>query len=472
MALVKLKRVLSRNRGIAEAIKGVEAIAGVPLSVMDSDGHALYGPALPEVGASPVLAGGEPVGWVSAGGNAGAAQTVATLLSAYAEDELEKKALARESLERYRELHILYEMGETLNAGLDLNTVIQRTLEEVRKLIDATSCSVMMIDESGQFLEAAGGMGGSQGGLQLRVGEGIAGCVAASGIPEIVNDVMKDPRFLNTESTLRSLICAPLKVKDKVFGVINLGNTTSVTYDSDDLKLFNAFVTQAAVAIENARLNEARMKQEVAKAKLQRYLSPHLVDMVMDDSLSTKLHSSRQNIAVFFSDIRNFTQLSEDLDPETLVNHLNEYFTDMVEIIFEHGGTLNKFVGDMIVALYGAPSQTDDNEARAIDTAIGMQRAIRDRQWSWITREFGVGVGINSADVVVGNIGSPQHMDYTAIGDGVNVASRLQAIALPGQIMVSRSVFDKTRGRYEFKRWGNVALKGKSKPVEVFEVLY
>jgi adenylate cyclase len=363
-------------------------------------------------------------------------------------------------------------MGETLNAGLDLQTVIQRTLEEVRKLIDATSCSVMMLDESGGFLETVGGMGGDQGGIKLRVGEGIAGCVAASGIPEIVNDVMKDPRFLNKESTLKSLICAPLKVKDKVFGVINLGNSTSVTYASEDLKLFNAFVTQAAVAIENARLNEARMKQEVAKTKLQRYLSPHLVDMVMDDSLSTSLHSSRQNIAVFFSDIRNFTQLSEDLDPETLVNHLNEYFTEMVEIIFEHGGTLNKFVGDMIVALYGAPSQTDDNEARAIETAIGMQRAIRDRQWSWINREFGVGVGINSADVVVGNIGSPQHMDYTAIGDGVNVASRLQAIALPGQIMVSRSVFDKTRDRYEFKRWGNVALKGKSKPVEVFEVLY
>lgn len=151
---------------------------------------------------------------------------------------------------------------------------------------------------------------------------------------------------------------------------------------------------------------------------------------------------------------------------------MNEYFTHMVDVLFTHGGTLNKFVGDMIFAFFGAPGKSDNNEKRAIESAIGMQKRLKTIPAEWIRKNFPTGIGINSGDVVVGNIGSPHHMDYTAIGDEVNTGSRLQSLAKGGQILVSRSVFEATKDLFQFKEIGSVQVKGKNKSVEVFEVQY
>jgi class 3 adenylate cyclase len=144
----------------------------------------------------------------------------------------------------------------------------------------------------------------------------------------------------------------------------------------------------------------------------------------------------------------------------------------MVEVIFSHEGTVNKFVGDMIIALFGAPTRLINNERRAIQAAIDMQKCLKAMPVSWIRRNFNTGIGISSGEVVVGNIGSPRHMDYTAIGDEVNTASRLQSLAKGGQILVSRSVYEVTKNVFEFKHFGNVEVKGKRKAVEIFEVRY
>jgi adenylate cyclase len=144
----------------------------------------------------------------------------------------------------------------------------------------------------------------------------------------------------------------------------------------------------------------------------------------------------------------------------------------MVEIIFNHGGTVNKFIGDAIVTLFGAPTNLDKNEKRAIETAVKMQKCLKEIPVSWIRENFNTGIGINSGVVVVGNIGSPQHMDYTAIGDEVNIAERLQSIAKGGQILTARNVYDITKDTFEFKSAGSINVKGKKKPIEVFEVVY
>jgi adenylate cyclase len=133
---------------------------------------------------------------------------------------------------------------------------------------------------------------------------------------------------------------------------------------------------------------------------------------------------------------------------------------------------VNKFVGDMILALFGAPYKMIDAETKAISTAIDMQRRLQMIPVTWIKDNFQTGIGISSGKVVVGNIGSPRHMDYTAIGDEVNIASRLQSIAKGGQILVSRSVYEATKELFEFKEFGWVNVKGRKNAVEVFEVLY
>ncbi|MEK7296680.1 MAG: adenylate/guanylate cyclase domain-containing protein, partial [Planctomycetota bacterium] len=180
----------------------------------------------------------------------------------------------------------------------------------------------------------------------------------------------------------------------------------------------------------------------------------------------------KKDIAILFSDIRGFSTTCEKLMPEETVAYLNEYFTQMVEIIFNHNGTVNKFVGDMIVAIFGAPTRCDDSKKQAVKTAIMMQRRLSEIKNEWIRDNFNTGIGISAGEVVVGNIGSPQHMDYTAIGDEVNIAERLEALAQGKQILVDRNVYEATKDAFEFKALGGFTVKGKKKKVDVFEVVY
>jgi class 3 adenylate cyclase len=201
-------------------------------------------------------------------------------------------------------------------------------------------------------------------------------------------------------------------------------------------------------------------------------VNSQLVEAILNDRGDISLAPAKMDITILFSDIRNFTSKCEELEPEKIVEYLNDYFTHMVEVIFSHGGTVNKFVGDMIVAMFGAPSKLVDSERRAIETAIEMQKRIKQIPVPWIRNNFITGIGISSGEVVVGNVGSPQHMDYTAIGDKVNVASRLQSIAKGEQILVSRSIYEVTKDLFEFKEIGSVKVKGKKEAIEVFEVIY
>ncbi|MBD1942987.1 GAF domain-containing protein, partial [Coleofasciculus sp. FACHB-712] len=303
-------------------------------------------------------------------------------------------------------------------------------------------------------------------------GEGIAGSVFHLGNAEIVNDVESDSRFITGNNKIKSLICAPLKTQNVVLGVLNLSSDELVNYTAQDLKLFTALASQAAAAIENALLHENKLREARIKSNLERYVPAQVVEAILDPQEDISLVPAKKDISILFSDIRNFTTKCEELEPEAIVEYLNEYFTHMVEVIFSHGGTVNKFVGDMIVAMFGAPSTLVDSERRAIETAIEMQKRIKTIPVAWIRDNFLTGIGISSGEVVVGNVGSPQHMDYTAIGDKVNIASRLQSMAKGEQILVSRSIYESTKHLFEFKEIGSVQVKGKKEAVEVFEVLY
>ncbi|MEE3719130.1 adenylate/guanylate cyclase domain-containing protein [Tumidithrix elongata RA019] len=415
---------------------------------------------------------GEVVGWVT-GTASTRVDAVVILLTHLATREIERKTLAAEALDKYREINFLYNISGRMASCLGIREVSDLVIEEARKLIEATSASVMLLNEDTDLLEIVSGVGtASKNVLELRLGEGIAGYVLKTGKAEIVNDLSTDPRYIPSDSPAYALICAPLRTKDKTIGVINISNTNPVNYTSEDLKLFTALTAQASAAIENALLHENKLKEERIKNNLERYLSPQVVQAVIGAKGEVSLNTTKRNLTMLFSDIRGFTTKCEELAPEEVVMYLNEYFTHMVSVIFSHRGTVNKFVGDMIVAMFGAPSRLLDHERRAIETAIEMQKRIRTIPVPWIRENFITGIGISTGDVVVGNIGSPQHMDYTAIGDEVNIASRLQSIALGGQILVSRGVYEATKDSFEFKEYGIVQVKGKKKAIEVFEVIH
>ncbi len=419
----------------------------------------------------PILLDEEVLGWVI-----GTEQTqqVADFLNYIVKREFERKTLAADALDKYREISLLYTIASKMSSCLDVKEIGTLVIEEASRLIRCTSASVMLHNQQDNSLEiiAAKGTAERIGSLKFAVDKGIAGYVFTTGKPELVNDATKDPRYIVNENHSYALICVPILTKDRILGVVNISNSEPISYTSQDLKLFTALVTQASGAIENALLHESKLQEERIKNNLERYLSPQVAQAVINDAGEVSLTTSKRRIAMLFSDIRNFTTKCEELEPEQLVAYLNEYFTQMVDVIFTNQGTVNKFVGDMIVAMFGAPSAIADREYWAIAAAINMQKRIKELPIDWIRANFITGIGISTGDVIVGNIGSPQHMDYTAIGDEMNIASRLQGLAQGGQILVTRSVYEATQASFQFREFGTLPVKGKKNLVEIFEVIY
>ena len=422
----------------------------------------------------PIQIEAELLGWIVCNGEVAHAQQLADLINFVVKREFESKMLANDALDKYREINLLYTIASKMSRCLDVKEIAGLVIDEASRLIRATSASVMLYNQKLDILEiiAARGTALDNPTFAIAPKQGIAGHVFANGKPELLNEVSKDPRYIANANESYALICAPICTKDNILGVINISNSEPISYTSQDLKLFTALVNQASGAIENAILYENKLKEERIKNNLERYLSPQVAQAVISANGEVSLTTSKRKIAMLFSDIRNFTTKCEELEPEQLVAYLNEYFTEMVDVIFSQQGTVNKFVGDMIVAMFGAPTAIIEQEHCAIAAAVKMQQRLKEMANTWIRDNFITGIGISSGDVIVGNIGSPQHMDYTAIGDEMNIASRLQGMAKGGQILVTRSVYEAAIASFEFREFGTLPVKGKKNLVEVFEVIY
>jgi len=232
------------------------------------------------------------------------------------------------------------------------------------------------------------------------------------------------------------------------------------------VKSKDEFGTVAAAV--NAMMLGLKERDRV-KSTFAHFVSQQVVDSILKSGAEVKLSGDRKRITVLFCDIRGFSTISEKLPPEKVVALLNDYFEAMVEVIFRNNGTLDKFIGDGIMVIFGAPEDDPHQEERALRTALEMQRELRELATKW--REDGIdiriGVGINSGPAVVGNIGSSRRMDYTAIGDTVNLASRLESATkeLGVEILISEYTYNALRGVFRFREMGSVRVRGRSEPV-------
>jgi len=211
----------------------------------------------------------------------------------------------------------------------------------------------------------------------------------------------------------------------------------------------------------------------MVRSNFERYFAPNVAADIAQHQAAIKLGGERRPITVLFSDIRGFTTLSEGMTPEEIAALLSDYFTEMVEIVFEYGGTLDKFIGDAMMALWGAPIAHEDDTDRALQAAIAMQRAVGtlNERWRAAGRPtLGVGIGINYGEVFAGNIGSHRRLEYTVIGDAVNIAARLCSRAEAGEVLVSEAFTDlvRNRGAVDFVPMAHIALKGKVHGVAVY----
>ncbi|MDX2254331.1 MAG: adenylate/guanylate cyclase domain-containing protein [Pseudanabaenaceae cyanobacterium bins.39] len=479
MPSVNLKKVLLKTE-VKPLWQGIIHTLSLPIAITDHRGQSLSSyldlaameidETMPKMS---IAIDDEILGWIIGDGEIEKLEQVANLINFIVRREYECKSLAADALDKYREISLLYTIASKMSVCLDVKEIANLVIEEASRLIKCTSASVMLYDPETNTLKikAAKGTALDQK-LELAPHEGVAGHVFKNAKPELLNNAMEDPRYIDQGNPCYGLICAPICAKENVLGVVNISNSTQVNYTSQDLKLFTALVTQASGAIENAILHTNKLQEERIKNNLERYLSPQVAQAVINAEDEVTLTTNKRKIAMLFSDIRNFTTKCEELEPERLVAYLNEYFTEMVDVIFSQQGTVNKFVGDMIVAMFGAPAAIADREYCAISAAVLMQQRLRSFPNAWIRDNFITGIGISSGDVIVGNIGSPQHMDYTAIGDEMNIASRLQGMAQGGQILVTRSVYEAAIAKFTFREFGTLPVKGKKNLVEIFEVIY
>jgi class 3 adenylate cyclase len=217
---------------------------------------------------------------------------------------------------------------------------------------------------------------------------------------------------------------------------------------------------------------EEQLAQLRRAEKLRRYLAPQVADAVLSGGGSVGLASTRRNLTILFADIRGFTSMAERMEPEELIDSLNQYFTAMTDVVFRHGGTLDKYVGDGILAFFGDPIPFEDHAERAVATAFEMRHELDALRGTWVERgeDLNVGIGISTGYVTVGNIGSATRTEYTVIGNHVNLASRLATIAEPHQILVSERTLIAVRDHVEATPLDEISLKGVNRPIRIFEI--
>jgi class 3 adenylate cyclase len=225
---------------------------------------------------------------------------------------------------------------------------------------------------------------------------------------------------------------------------------------------------------QQRELFETQQKRKELRDTLQRYVSFNVVEQLISHPEELKLGGSRRKVSVLFSDIQGFTSLLAVKEPEQIIQQLNEYLTQMTALIFAFGGMVDKFVGDAIIGIFGALGAEPDDTVRAVRCAIAMQKKLCELQTKWRAENapvFQSRTAVNTGEVIMGNVGSPQRMDFTAIGEPVNTASRLQAIANVGSVVICTACYEEVRDLLDVKCLGEITLRGTTEPVTVYEIM-
>jgi adenylate cyclase len=292
------------------------------------------------------------------------------------------------------------------------------------------------------------------------------------------SDATMDARFSGAHSIImqgiRSTMTLPLLHAGELLGIMHLDSLfTSNAFTEKDLQICTGMAAQAAISIQNARLASRIEKEAQTRAQISRLIPPSVVEQVVKGELTIEKGGRATEVTMLFSDIRGFTTMSDGRPPQEIVNTLNEYFEVMVDVLFHHSGTLDKFVGDEIIGLFGAPIPIDDAPFKAVSCAIAMLQALAEFNRTRAAENqppLRIGIGINTGNVITGAIGSTRALQYTAIGDAMNVASRLCNVAGSGDIIISEHTYQHVAGRVEAQQLPPVKVKGKADELKVYRV--
>lgn len=381
-------------------------------------------------------------------------------------------------------LFILYEISRHLNSVSDFNELLSKIMDLIFMIIDADYGFLILTgdDDTEDLIPVVVKFRDDnvRDKDKLRASRSIIKKVIKDKVSLLTSNAMQDSRLDHGKSLfmqkIRSAMCVPLWKKDTIIGVIQLWSIRLDNhFTQNDLNLLQTISSQMAMIIEQASLNEQIREEETLRSRLERFHSPQIIEMILKSGQETKddiMEPKDLTATILFADIIGFTPLSERMPPRDINMILNHFFSRMTDIIFEYEGTLDKYIGDALMAVFGAPMEKKGDAERAIRAAIKMRNELKTMMEKEAPeRRFDIRIGINTGRVMAGNIGSPKRMDYTVIGDPVNVASRLESIGQPNQILIGEDTYRYVKGGFKIKKVGAKQVKGKTSEVMVYEVL-
>jgi adenylate cyclase len=386
---------------------------------------------------------------------------------------LDEKALRRD----YERLRIGHELARAVGAELDLDKLLPKILDKAFELVGADRGAILF-HEKGEFVPRYVKTRSGKGDANIVLSRTVLAEVAANKAAVLSSDATMDARFSGAHSIImqgiRSTMTLPLLHRDGLLGIMHLDSLfTSNAFTEKDLQICTGMAAQAAVSIQNARLASLIEREAQTRAQLSRLIPPSVVEQVVKGELTIEKGGRLNEITMLFSDIRGFTSMSDGRPPGEVVNTLNEYFEVMVDILFQYSGTLDKFVGDEIIGLFGAPIPIEDGPFKAVACAMAMMHGLAEFNRTRAAENLPaikIGIGINTGNVITGAIGSTRALQYTAIGDAMNVASRLVNLAKPGEIILSEHTYRYVSGRVDATALPPVKVKGKADELNVYRV--
>ena len=385
-------------------------------------------------------------------------------------------------------LELLYEMSKSLGTVFDLKEIFERATDLIFRGTPADRVVALLADVTldGRILPNSVvpiGVKTRDATLyklteKLTVSRTITQKVMREKVALLSQDAKTDKQFSGADSIVsqgvRSTICAPLITESNVHGVLYADRLDPfAAFTPDHLELITAVAAQTAVTVETVRAHQRLAREEVARANYSRFMPEYVVQQLLNNPHSFRLGGVNQTITVLFADIRGFTAFAEREKPEKVVGLLNRYFSAMTEIIFEHGGTLDKYIGDGLMALFGAPSASPADAMNAVKAAVTMQKRMTTLNQELDAEGYGqiaVGIGLHTGEATIGYIGSDKRSEYTAIGDTVNLASRLESCARGGEILISEATAAAGGNLIPVNPREPLTVKNRVQPVNVFEV--
>lgn len=383
----------------------------------------------------------------------------------------------------YEKLRLSYTLSGDLHGQRDIDHILERILHRIFEWLPVDRGVIMLVDNRregevfDQLVNMAvhmrQGVGWEDSQKEVRIPSSILRQAVGKREAVLSTDARMDARFGHAHSVvlqgIRSSMTVPLVANERVIGVLHVDSLISTgLFTEKDLSVLGAVARQAAISVDNVLMQKLIQQETETRESLSRMLSPNLVDQIVAGDLLVEKGGRLRKATVLFADVRGFTNLTERTPPNEMVAMMNEYFERITTVIFAHDGTLDKYIGDAVMALWGAPLTHENDEVEAVQAAIEMQQSVN--QFNQIRlaegkEPIGVGIGIATGQLIAGYMGSSQTLSYTVLGRSVNLAARLCGMAEPGEVLLAPTTHDFVRESVLAEEMAPIQLKGISAPV-------